>query len=66
MATQEKKVKRALKIIAKAFAEDEISDAVENILQHYLSKRDKNETFRNTVARLEMSFAEAANKARKS
>ena len=55
------------KIIAKAFAEDEISDAVENILQHYLSKRDKNETFQNTVARLgNASFAEAANKARKS
>ena len=55
------------KIITKAFAEDEISDAVENILQHYLSKRDKNETFRNTVARLgNASFAEAANKARKS
>ena len=55
------------KIIAKAFAEDEIIDAVENILQHYLSKRDKNETFRNTVARLgNASFAEAANKARKS
>ena len=55
------------KIIAKAFAEDEISDAVENILQHYLNKRDKNETFRNTVARLgNASFAEAANRARKS
>ena len=55
------------KIITKAFAEDEISDAVENILQHYVSNRNKNESFRNTVARIgNPSFADAANRARKS
>jgi sulfite reductase (NADPH) hemoprotein beta-component len=53
-------------VIGKAFAEDEIADAVEEILDLYLEVRQPGETFRESVLRLGKDvFAEAANRARK-
>ena len=54
------------KIIGKAFAENEITDAVGHIIECYLDNRNENEEFRHTVKRLGAKiFAEAANEARK-
>ena len=54
------------KIIGKAFAENEITNAVGHIIECYLNNRNKNEEFRHTVKRLGVKiFAEAANEARK-
>lgn len=54
-------------VIGKAFAEDEIADAVEEILDLYLEVREAGETFRQVVARLGKEvFAKAAERARKS
>ncbi|WVN42573.1 nitrite/sulfite reductase [beta proteobacterium MWH-UniP1] len=54
-------------VIGKAFAEDEIADAVEEILDLYLEVREDGETFRQAVARLGKEvFANAAERARKS
>jgi sulfite reductase (NADPH) hemoprotein beta-component len=39
-------------IIGRAFAEDEIADAVEQMLDTYLERRNPGETFRETVGRL--------------
>jgi sulfite reductase (NADPH) hemoprotein beta-component len=39
-------------IIGRAFAEDEIADAVEQVLDTYLERRNPGETFRETVGRL--------------
>jgi sulfite reductase (NADPH) hemoprotein beta-component len=48
-------------IIGRAFAEDEIADAVEQVLDTYLEQRSPGETFRETVARLGKAvFASAA------
>ncbi len=48
-------------IIGRAFAEDEIADAVEQVLDTYLELRHPGETFRETVARLGKAvFASAA------
>lgn len=53
-------------VIGKAFAEDEIADAVEEILDFYLEVRQPGETFRESVLRLGKDvFAEAANRARR-
>ena len=53
-------------IIGRAFAEDEIADAVEEIIDAYLEQREPGETFRQAVARLGKSvFALAAEAARK-
>lgn len=52
-------------VIGKAFAEDEIADAVEEILDLYLEVRAPGETFREAVSRLgKDAFAEAADRAR--
>jgi sulfite reductase (NADPH) hemoprotein beta-component len=48
-------------IIGRAFAEDEIADAIEEVLDTYLEQRNPGETFRETVARLGKTvFAAAA------
>ena len=53
-------------IIGRAFAEDEIADAVEEIIDAYLEQRKPGETFRQSVARLgKPTFAQAAEAARK-
>jgi len=53
-------------VIGKAFAEDEIVDAVEEILEHYLEARTPGETFRETVSRVgKEAFAKAADRARR-
>ena len=53
-------------IIGRAFAEDEIADAVEEIIDAYLEQRKPGETFRQAVARLgKPTFAQAAEAARK-
>ncbi len=53
-------------IIGRAFAEDEIADAVEEIIDAYLEQREPGETFRQSVARLgKPLFALAAEAARK-
>jgi sulfite reductase (NADPH) hemoprotein beta-component len=53
-------------VIGKAFAEDEIADAVEEILDLYLEMRHPGETFREAVTRLgKDAFAKAAERARK-
>jgi len=54
------------KIIGRAFAEDEVADAIELILEHYLEVRLPGETFHDTVQRLgHTPFAQVADKARK-
>jgi sulfite reductase (NADPH) hemoprotein beta-component len=54
-------------VIGKAFAEDEIADAVEEILDLYLEVRVPGETFREAVLRLgKDAFSQAAERARKS
>jgi sulfite reductase (NADPH) hemoprotein beta-component len=53
-------------IIGRAFAENEIADAVEEIIDAYLEQREPGETFRQSVARLgKPLFALAAEAARK-
>lgn len=53
-------------IVGKAFAEDEIADAIEMVLDAYVEHREPGETFREAVARLgKPFFAEAANAARR-
>lgn len=53
-------------IIGRAFAEDEIADAVEEVIDTYLEQRLAGETFREAVARLGKSvFATAAEVVRK-
>lgn len=53
-------------IVGKAFAEDEIADAIEMILDAYVEHRQAGETFREAVARLGKNFfADAANAARR-
>lgn len=53
-------------IVGKAFAEDEIVDAIEMVLDAYVEHREPGETFREAVARLgKPFFAEAANAARR-
>ncbi len=53
-------------IIGRAFAEDEIADAVEEVIDCYLEHRHAGETFRETVARLGKEvFAKAADTVRK-
>lgn len=53
-------------IIGRAFAEDEIADAVEEVIDTYLENRLAGETFRETVARLgKQVFATAADAIRK-
>jgi sulfite reductase (NADPH) hemoprotein beta-component len=53
-------------VIGKAFAQDEIGDAVEAILDAYLELREPGEVFRQTVARLgKAPFALAAEQVRK-
>lgn len=53
-------------VIGKAFAEDEIADAVEEILDLYLELRLPGEPFRNAVERLGREvFAQAAEQARR-
>ena len=54
------------KIIGRAFAEDEVADALELILDHYLHVRTSGETFHDAVGRLgHAAFAHAAESARK-
>lgn len=54
------------KIIGRAFAEDEVADALELILDHYLEVRSPSESFHDTVGRLgHAPFAHAAESARK-
>lgn len=53
-------------IVGKAFAEDEIADAIEHVLDAYVEHREPGETFREAVGRLGKNFfAEAANAARR-
>lgn len=53
-------------IIGRAFAEDEIADAVEEVIDTYLELRQPGETFREAVARLGKEvFATAADAIRK-
>ena len=53
-------------IIGKAFAEDEIGDAIEEILDTYLELRQPGEIFRACVARVgKQPFAKAADTVRK-
>ena len=53
-------------VIGKAFAEDEIADAVEEILDLYLEIREPGETFREATKRLGKEvFAKAAERARR-
>jgi len=53
-------------VIGKAFAENEIADAVEEILDLYLEVREPGETFRESVIRLgKDTFSAAADRARK-
>ena len=53
-------------IIGRAFAEDEIADAVEEVIDTYLEQRLAGETFRQAVARLGKEvFALAAEVVRK-
>ena len=53
-------------IIGRAFAEDEIADAVEEVIDAYLEQRQPGENFRQAVARLgKPVFAQAAEAARK-
>lgn len=53
-------------IIGRAFAEDEIADAVEEVIDTYLENRLAGETFREAVARLgKQVFATAADAIRK-
>ncbi len=53
-------------IIGRAFAEDEIADAVEEVVETYLEQRLSGETFRQAVARLGKAvFAAAADTIRK-
>jgi sulfite reductase (NADPH) hemoprotein beta-component len=52
-------------VIGKAFAESEIADAVEEILDLYLEVRKPGETFRESVIRLgKDTFSVAADRAR--
>jgi sulfite reductase (NADPH) hemoprotein beta-component len=54
-------------VIGKAFAEDEIADAVEEILDLYLELRAPGETFREATLRFGKDvFSQAAERARKS
>ena len=53
-------------IVGKAFAEDEIADAIELVLDAYVEHRLPGETFREAVARLgKPFFSEASNAARR-
>jgi sulfite reductase (NADPH) hemoprotein beta-component len=53
-------------IIGRAFAEDEVADAIEEIIDAYLEQREPGESFRQAVARLgKPVFAQAAEAARK-
>jgi sulfite reductase (NADPH) hemoprotein beta-component len=53
-------------IIGRAFAEDEVADAIEEIIDAYLEQREAGESFRQAVARLgKPVFAQAAEAARK-
>ena len=53
-------------IIGRAFAEDEIADAVEEVIDTYLENRLAGETFRQAVERLgKQIFANAADAIRK-
>lgn len=53
-------------VIGKAFAENEIADAVEEILDLYLEAREPGETFRESVIRLgKDTFSAVADRARK-
>ena len=53
-------------VVGKAFAEDEIADAIEEVLDLYLEIREPGETFRESVLRLgKEAFAKAAEHARK-
>lgn len=53
-------------VVGKAFAEDEIADAIEEILDLYLEMREPGETFREAVIRLGKDiFFKAADSARK-
>ena len=53
-------------VIGKAFAEEEIADAVEEILDFYLTVREPGESFRESVLRLGKDpFANAAERARR-
>ena len=53
-------------VIGKAFAEEEIADAVEEILDFYLTVREPGESFRESVLRLGKDpFAHAAERARR-
>ncbi len=54
------------KIVGKAFAEDEIADAIEEVLSFYVDVRNDGENFRETLIRLgHKPFIEAANLVRK-
>jgi sulfite reductase (NADPH) hemoprotein beta-component len=53
-------------VIGKAFAEGEIADAVEEVLDFYLTVREPGESFRESVSRLGKDpFAHAAERARR-
>ncbi len=53
-------------IVGKAFAEDEIADAIEAVLDAYVEHREPGETFREAVTRLGKDFfAAAANAVRR-
>ena len=54
------------KIVGKAFADDEIVDAIEEILNFYVDNRNNGESFREALDRLgHSSFIQVANHARK-
>ena len=54
------------KIVGKAFADDEIVDAIEEILNFYVDNRNNGESFREALDRLgHNSFIQVANHARK-
>ncbi len=54
------------KIVGKSFAEDEIADAIEEVLSFYVEIRYPGEDFRETLLRLgHTPFIQAANQARK-
>ena len=54
------------KIVGKSFAEDEIADAIEEVLNFYIEIRSDGENFRETLIRLgHEPFVQAANQVRK-
>ena len=54
------------KIVGKSFAEDEIADAIEEVLNFYIEIRSDGENFRETLVRLgHEPFVQAANQVRK-